>query len=76
MAMKHVQTELPDAVYEGLARLARQEGRSLKEVTREAIETYLEAAKDPAQDPLGGFVASGDLEEGAWSERKDWRTGA
>lgn len=74
MDMKHVQTELPDGVYEGLSRVARRKGRSLKEVTREAIESYVQAAEDPAQDPLLDFIGRGSLEDEDWSERKDWRT--
>lgn len=74
MEMKHVQTELPDGVYEGLHRVAQREGRSLKEVTREAIEAYVEAAEDPSKDPILGFVGGGDLDDEGWSTRDDWRT--
>lgn len=72
--MKHVQTELPDDVYEALSRVARRTGRSLKEVARDAIESYVQAAENPGQDPLMDFIGGGHLEVEDGSKRKGWRT--
>lgn len=72
MASKHVQTTLPEDTYEALRRRAEERGDSLKGILREAAEAYVRELT--SEDPIDSFVGSGELDEGTWSERDDWRT--
>jgi predicted transcriptional regulator len=69
----NVQTTLPEAAYEALARVARVAKRPLKAVVREAIEEYVGRQTPAEKDPLLTFVGRGRLKETDWSQRKDWR---
>lgn len=72
--MRRVTAEIPHGVFQQLHEMAQREGRSLDELVREAIEVYVRAAAEPIQDPLLDFVGRGELAEGEWSRRDDWRT--
>lgn len=62
----------PPCSYEALRRQAEDRGDSLEDFLREAAETYVREHK--RGDPLDAFVGGGDLDDGTWSERDDWRT--
>lgn len=75
MEVKHVQAELPLSVYDALVRTAKRQGKPLKAVAEEAISAYVRAQENWEDDPLLKLIGTGDLPEGNWSERKDWRFG-
>ncbi|MDE1819467.1 MAG: CopG family transcriptional regulator [Euryarchaeota archaeon] len=50
--MKLVRTRVPDAEYDALKERARRERRTLQEVIREALHTYLFPDRFVPSDPL------------------------
>lgn len=73
MAERHVQATLPGPLYDRLWEVARRRNTSIKAAVREAVEAYVREATPPEQDPLTDFVGAGNLKEGNWARRKDWR---
>ncbi len=50
--MKYVQTSVPDNLHRKLLKIAKQEGKSLKDIIREALEDWVVWRYDLTEDPF------------------------
>jgi metal-responsive CopG/Arc/MetJ family transcriptional regulator len=72
--VKNIQTKVEEALYTRLRHLSEVQGKTIKEMVREAISEYLEHHESKKKnDTLFKLVGSFETKEGNWSERKDWR---
>lgn len=60
--------EVPEGMYEPLARMAEQMGRSPEEIAREWLLTAIRAA---AEDPLESFIGAFRSDVPDWADQHD-----
>ena len=75
--VKHVQTELDEELYNMLRLISLREGKSLKEVLREAVEAYVEIneekiRKEGENDPIWKAFGVVELKGRKTSHDDDW----
>jgi len=72
--IKNIQTKVEGELYTRLRHLSELEGKTIKDIVREAISEYLQRHEGRKKDdPLFKLVGSFETTKGDWSERKDWR---
>ncbi len=72
--IKNIQAKIDMALYARLRNMSRIEGKSIKEIMKNALSDYLSRHEGQIKDdPLFKVVGRFETKEGNWSERKDWR---